>query len=108
MDRAAARAHRIDHRHPGRGDVVAVAHPAGIAPADVEAEIGAAALHKIEQARGAGIDWLGRTIEAAMHVDTDVALCRDIGARPVHPGPHPPALVAALGAVGCATGRAWR
>src|SRR3546814_5203262 len=60
--------------------------------------MGADALHKIEQGRGAGIDWLGRTIEAAMHVDTDVALCRDIGDRRVDRGARAHDLVGGLGA----------
>ena len=34
VDGAAARAHRVDHRHAAGGDIVAVADAAGVAPAD--------------------------------------------------------------------------
>ena len=49
MDRAAAHAHRVDHRHAAGGDVVAVADAAGRPPADRLAELGAAALDQREQ-----------------------------------------------------------
>ena len=40
MNLAAADAHRVDHRHPASGDVVAVAHTARRLPAEALAEIG--------------------------------------------------------------------
>src|SRR3546814_12648519 len=52
MNRAAARAHRVDHRNPARRDIIAVAHAAGRVPADRwQAERSTAALHQFEQAR---------------------------------------------------------
>ncbi len=51
MDRAAARAHRVDHRHAAGGDIVAVADAARVAPADLLAEVGAAAPDQLEQPR---------------------------------------------------------
>ena len=74
MDRAAARAHRIDHRHAAGRDIVAVADPARVAPADVLAEIGAGALDQFEQFPRARVDRLGRPAEAAMAVDPHVVL----------------------------------
>src|SRR6185295_6898902 len=58
MDIATARAHRVDHRHPAGGDVVAVADPAAVAPAYRLAEIGAGALDQLEQLLRLGVDRL--------------------------------------------------
>ena len=76
-DGAAARAHRVDHGHAAGGDIVAVADPAGVAPADLLAEVGAAAADELEQSHGLGVERLGRPAEAAMPADLDVVLGGD-------------------------------
>src|SRR4051812_16685491 len=77
MDRAAARAHRVHDRHAAGRDIVAVADPARIAPAYLLAEIGAGALHELEQGLRARIERLGRAAEAAMAVDLHLMLRGD-------------------------------
>lgn len=77
MDRAPAHAHGIDHRHPARGDVVAIAHPAGATPADLKAQSRAAVLDQPEQLLGTRIDWLGWATEAAMHMHRNFVLAAD-------------------------------
>ena len=52
VDLAAAHAHRVDHRHAARGDIVAVAHAAGRLPGDALAKVGPGLLDEIEQALG--------------------------------------------------------
>src|SRR3546814_4784935 len=77
MNRAAARAHRVDHRNPARRDIIAVAHAAGRVPADRwQAERSTAALHQFEQARRGGIERLRRAVEAAMDVAMYIMLAR--------------------------------
>ena len=89
MDRTAARAHRVDHRHAAGRDIVAVAHAAGVAPAYVLAEIGAAAADEFKQPQSLGVHRLGRTAESAMNPDRDIMGRRDRGNRVVDHGLRP-------------------
>ena len=77
MNGAAAHAHRVDYRHSGSRDVVAVAYAAGRFPADVLSEFRAACLDEIEQALRLFIDRLGRTGHPAVTVDADLVIGLD-------------------------------
>ena len=89
MDGAAANAHRVDDGHAAGGDVVAVAHAAGIAPADRLAEIGAAARDQREQLLGRRVERLGRAAPAAVHIYAHVALGGHLGHRLFQRGLRP-------------------
>src|SRR5690606_18557170 len=68
VDRSAAHAHRVDHRHAAGGDVVAVTDPATGLPADPLVEVGARLPDQVEQPLGGFVDRLRRSRNAAVDV----------------------------------------
>ena len=78
MDRSAAHSQGIDHRHPASGDIVAIADPARALPRDRLTQCRAALLDQPEQLFGLWVDRLGRAREAAVTVDRNVVLERDV------------------------------
>jgi len=77
MDRAAARAHGVDHGHPARGDVVAVADPAARLPGDRLAQRLAAVAHQSEQFQRRRGQRLRRTGDPAVEMDADLVILLD-------------------------------
>src|SRR5690606_4848240 len=81
MDRTAAHAHRVHHRHTAGGDVVAVAHPSAGLPAECLVEVGAGPPDEVEQRLRLGVDRLGRSGDAAVDLKLYLVSGFDAGAQ---------------------------
>ena len=79
MDRPAAHAHRVHHRQARRRQVVAIADPAGVAPADRESKVRTAVPHQPEQGALPRIHRLGRAGEVAVEVNRHLVRGGDPG-----------------------------
>src|SRR3546814_3212047 len=62
----------VDDRNAERGDIVAVAYPAGRPPCDVEAKLQPASADQPKQSFGLCVQRLWRTRKAAMHIDRNL------------------------------------
>src|SRR3546814_3063107 len=72
MDCAAPCPHCVDDRNAERGDIVAVAYPAGRPPCDIEAKLQPASADQPKQSFGLCVPRLWRTRKAAMHIDRNL------------------------------------